>query len=182
MRLSSSRLWIFTGPIGAGKTALCQRLIVEAQGQGWDVAGIFSPGVYQDGQKVAIDALDVRGNERRRLAWRIENEESGIIHTQEWRFDPETLRWGNAVFETAIPCDFLVVDEIGPLELERGQGWIAALSAIDSRAYRLGVVVLRPSLLALAARWSPAHVLAVRRPDQPLTLSDLLGDNPLGVR
>ncbi|MCX8026029.1 MAG: hypothetical protein N3A60_12575, partial [Thermanaerothrix sp.] len=144
--------------------------------------GVLSPGVYQDGQKVAIDAVNVRSGERRRLAWRIESMESGGIHTREWRFDPSTLHWGNTVFETALPCDFLVVDEIGPLELEYGQGWIAALSAIASRAYRLGVIVLRPSLLALAARWSPAYVLAVRRPDQPLSLAELLGEDPPGVR
>ncbi|WP_322806646.1 nucleoside-triphosphatase [Thermanaerothrix sp.] len=182
MRSPVSRLWILTGSIGVGKTAICQRLVAEAQGRGWDVAGIFSPGVYQGGQKVAIDAVDVRSNERRRLAWRVTGENSAVIHTQEWRFDPETLCWGNTVFETAVPCDFLVVDEIGPLELERKQGWITALSAIASRAYRLGVVVLRPSLLALAVRWSPAHVLAIRHPDQPLTLADLLGGEPLGVR
>lgn len=182
MGLPSSRLWIFTGPIGVGKTSLCLRLIAEAQSRGWDVAGILSPGVYQEGHKVAIDAVDIRSGERRRLAWRMEGEERGVIHTQEWQFDPETLHWGNRVVETAVPCDLFVVDEIGPLELEQGAGWTAALSAIATRAYRLGVVVLRPALLALAARWSPAHVLAVRGPDQPLTLADLLEDDPLRVR
>lgn len=176
----SSHLWIFTGDIGIGKTSVCQRLVNEARSLGWDVAGILSPGLYQGGQKVAIEAVNLRSGERRTLAWRInsgEIVEGEVIHTQEWRFDPDTLQWGNNVFEVAAPCDFLVADEIGPLELERGEGWVAAFAALASRAYRLGVVVLRPSLLSHAARWAPARILVIRHPGQAVTLADLLEED-----
>lgn len=174
MKEPISHLWILTGEIGAGKTLACQRLVEEARGRGWDVAGVLSPGVYQNGQKVAIEAVDLRSSERRLLARRREVGAVTDVHTHEWGFDPTTLAWGNAVFETAVPCDLLVVDEIGPLELEQGKGWVAALAALASRAYRLGVVVLRPALLVLAARWAPVHVLAIRHPNSSIRLADLL--------
>lgn len=169
------RLWVFTGEVGAGKTLTCQHLVEEAREQGWNVAGILSPGVYQEGHKVAIEAVDLRRGERRLLARRRKTGEVAGVHTREWWFDPAALAWGNTVLETAVPCDLLVVDEIGPLELEYGQGWVAALAALASRAYRLGVVVLRPSLLPLAARWAPVHVLAIRQPNPVLRLPDLMG-------
>ncbi len=52
------------------------------------------------------------------------------------------------MLESATPCDLLIVDELGPLEFERNEGWPAGLAAIDSAAYKVGVVVIRPELLA----------------------------------
>lgn len=155
-------LWIVTGEIGAGKTRWCQQFLELARLAGWNAAGIVSPGVFENGQKVAIEAVDVRRGERRRLAVRRQQEDEGVVHTREWQFEAETMEWGNTVFQQALPCDLLIVDEIGPLELLRGEGWVAALEAIASRAYRLAVVVVRPSLLPLAEKWQPQAVITVR--------------------
>jgi nucleoside-triphosphatase THEP1 len=43
----------------------------------------------------------------------------------------------------------LIVDEIGPLELLRGEGWIEAMSVLRANDYRLAVVVVRPALVTL---------------------------------
>ena len=155
-------LWIITGEIGAGKTRWCQQFLELARQAGWDAAGILSPGLFEDGRKVAIDAVDVRSGERRRLATRRRAEDSTLIHTREWLFETETIRWGNTVFQQALPCDLLIVDEVGPLELLQGQGWVAALEVIASRAYRLAVVVVRPSLLPIVEKWQPQAVITVR--------------------
>jgi nucleoside-triphosphatase THEP1 len=47
----------------------------------------------------------------------------------------------------ATPCDVLVVDELGPLELIHGKGWIVALDILQARNYRAALVVVRPCLL-----------------------------------
>ncbi len=155
-------LWIITGEIGAGKTRWCRMFLELAQKAGWDAAGVISPAVFENGQKVAIDALDVRSGERRRLAARRQTEDPAQVHTREWRFEADTIEWGNTVFRQAVPCDLLMVDEVGPLELLQGEGWSAALEAINSRAYRLAVVVVRPSLLSIAERWQPQAVITLR--------------------
>jgi hypothetical protein len=41
----------------------------------------------------------------------------------------------------------LVIDEIGPLELLDGRGWVTALDVLRSRAYGGALVVCRPGLL-----------------------------------
>jgi hypothetical protein len=59
----------------------------------------------------------------------------------------------------AVPCGLLVVDELGPLEFERAQGWLSGLTALDSGEYELGLVVIRPELMGAAlARWPEAGI------------------------
>jgi len=67
-----------------------------------------------------------------------------------WDFDEKVLEWGSTVFSAACPCDVLFVDELGPLEIERGQGWIEAMDAVRSRLYRTCILVIRPELLPRA--------------------------------
>ena len=74
----------------------------------------------------------------------------------------ETLEWGNTILESIKSCDLFILDEIGPLEFEHGIGLIAGLDIIDSHKKIPAVVVVRPSLLALAdKRWPWAQVLDV---------------------
>jgi nucleoside-triphosphatase THEP1 len=74
----------------------------------------------------------------------------------------ETLEWGNVILENINSCDLFILDEVGPLEFEYGIGLIAGLDIIDSRKRFPSIVVVRPSLLALAdKRWPWAQVLDV---------------------
>jgi nucleoside-triphosphatase THEP1 len=159
------RLILVTGAIGCGKTTYCRQEIDAAQHAGLDVAGVLSPARFEQGVKVGIDVLDLRSGEMRPLAHLRATEAAlnaaGVI-TQRWRFDTEALAWANQVLATATPCDLLVVDELGPLELEQGRGWMAALAAIDARTFDTALIVVRNSLLALAlARWPEAGVIQI---------------------
>lgn len=154
---------LITGPRGSGKTRLCQRRADEARAAGHDVAGILSPAIFDGGDKVGIAALDLRTGERRLLARRRSPADPAVLPgTPGWVFDAATLAWADAVLAAATPCDLLVVDELGPLELERAEGWTAALTALDVGNYRAALVVVRRELLSVArARWPAAQVLDV---------------------
>ena len=156
-------LAIVTGRRGSGKTALCGRLADLARAPGWDVAGILSPGVFDGGEKVAIEALDLRSGERRRLAHRRRGDSSAAcLHTPGWVFDDTAVAWSNDILASATPCELLIVDELGILELERGQGWTAGLAAVSAGKYRYALVVVRPELLQMALmRWPHAQVMDV---------------------
>lgn len=56
----------------------------------------------------------------------------------------------------------LVVDELGPLELQRDAGLSAGIAAIDGLQQGLACVVVRPSLVDVALkRWPDAVVVDV---------------------
>jgi len=150
---------LVTGDRGAGKTLFCRALVeaVRALPGPPVVGGVLSPRVYEVAEQVGIDVEDLRTGQRRRLAsLRAPGEAPLSAATQLWRFDPEALAWGNQVLRAATPCGLLVVDELGPLELEEGRGWPAGVAAVDSGAYTVASVVVRPRLLAVAQRRWPA--------------------------
>lgn len=161
MDVNAPPLWLLTGPIGAGKTTFCRRLAQTARSQGWDAAGLLSPARMEAGRKIGILAEDLRSGEQLTLACIHSSPQAGL-HLGSWHFDERVLDWGNQVIAKSSPCDLLIVDELGPLEFNRQIGLTAALEVISRGCYKIGCVVVRPSLLAEAhARWPWARPLDI---------------------
>ena len=160
-----SRLYLLTAEIGAGKTTFCHALVDEASAAGWDTAGILCPPVFESGVKTGIRAQNLRTGESRPLAIATAfNSPLSTFHFSlgTWLFDPSIIAWGNEILAAALPCDLFIVDELGPLELIRGEGWLNALEALRQPKYKISVAVVRPSLVESAQRLFPQA--------QPLTL------------
>ncbi len=145
MDVTGSRLWIVTGPRGVGKTTFCRLLAGHARMAGWDVAGLLSPAIIEDGLKTGILAEDLRTCEQRPLASAAPHPPFDL-QLGNWFFDRASIDWGNRVLVTCLPCDLLIVDELGPLEFLRDAGWASALAVLRQPNYRLGLVVIRPEL------------------------------------
>ena len=167
MSTASSRgaVHLVTGERWAGKTTFCRVLVDEARSHsaGLAAAGVLSPKVFLRGKEAAIDVVDVASGHRRRLAaLRDEGDPRDQPSTIRWRFHADALAWGDTVLRSATPCDLLVVDEVGPLEFERGEGWIGGLAAVDSEAYGDAFVVVRSELVERALdRWPGARVIHI---------------------
>jgi len=162
---------LITGALERGKTTLCGELARQARADGWDVKGVLSPAVLEEGRKVGIDLVDLSSGERRPLAYR-ERPTDGI-HTKRWSFIKDATEWGNAILGASTPCDLLIIDELGPLELERGEGWLNGLKAMDSGGYRLALIVIRPPLLDTALKkWPDAEVIEITTPTQAFQLAE----------
>jgi nucleoside-triphosphatase THEP1 len=136
---------ILTGERGTGKTTTCGRLLRHGRELGLDCAGVLCPARFDGETKVGIDVVDARTQERRRLAE--VDELPARLRAGPYRFDDEAVAWGVAQLGMACPCDVLIVDEIGPLEMDRGEGWVNAVDVLRAREYRLAVAVVRPSLV-----------------------------------
>ncbi len=138
----TARIVILTGERGVGKSTVCHETVILAQGKGYTCGGLITIS-RPDG---ARDVLDVRNGDTRRLTLP-PDEEPAVIQGR-FRFDPATLAWGNEVLARATPCHLLVVDELGPLEMESGAGWAKAFVALHGSNFALALVVVRPELLA----------------------------------
>jgi nucleoside-triphosphatase len=149
MDMNATKRWMVTGERGAGKTSLCRLLASQARNKGWDAAGVISPGVFENGVKTGIQVEDIRRGESHPLA-SLEARGPFDLPVGKWYFDRTTLAWGNQVIANSPPCDLLIVDELGPLELLQGDGWQAALEVLSAGSYRLALVVIRPELQELA--------------------------------
>lgn len=154
-----SEIILITGEIGSGKTSFCLKIVEIARAEGIDLAGLISPGLFRDEKKVAIDVHDLRSRQQRRLAV-LNIDQDSKIQTKRWAFDPEVTAWGNRVLAKALPCDLLLIDEIGPLELNRDQGWVNGVQVVKEGDFQSALVVIRPSLVIQAqAIWQVARII-----------------------
>jgi nucleoside-triphosphatase THEP1 len=154
---------IISGHRASGKTTFCKQIVKILRSNGLDIAGLLSLPVIKQGEEIAKDAFDIRSGVRRNLgSVRLHCRATTEVQTGRWTFDTKTLDWCNTIFQSSIPCDFLVIDEIGPLEFNQGQGFIEALTALDSGEFIYGVVVIRSHLLAAALqRWPTAEIIEI---------------------
>jgi nucleoside-triphosphatase len=154
-------LTLLTGPRGSGKTSWCVRYAAHARKKDLDPGGLLSPALFHDGKKIGIDLLNIATGEQRPLARRCAHPLEGI-RLGDWCFNPATLEWGNQILRTLKNRDLILLDELGPLEFEKGTGLIAGLQLIDEMKFYQAIVVIRPELLQPAQnRWSDAEVVDV---------------------
>jgi len=138
-----------------GKTTVCQAVAELARQRGYRPGGVVTPALYDDhGAKVGLEAMDVSSGERWLLARTDPSPGSG--HHPErgprvgpYSFDPTALARALKVLRKAATagCDLLMVDEIGPLELEQGEGFAPVLDLLPPGMPTHTLIVVRPELL-----------------------------------
>lgn len=160
--------WVVTGGRGAGKTTFCRQAAALAHAASLDAAGILSPARIEAGEKTGIYVADVRTGAQRLLAAARVGEVRGFPLGR-WHFDPAAIRWADEVLVRATPCDILIIDEIGPLELDLRRGLTAWESALNSGAYRAALVVVRCELESrLRDGWEISGAIAIKSFEQAL--------------
>jgi nucleoside-triphosphatase THEP1 len=168
----AAHIVILSGERGVGKSTVCRETIALARARGYTCGGLLTLSRPDD----TLDVLDVRSGDVRRLT--IGPDASPAVIQGRFRFFPQTQAWGNLVLARTWPNHRLVVDELGPLEIERGGGWLKAFDVLRRPDFALALVVVRPELVAQAQLKLPAGATTVLtvRPDNRDDLSGhLLG-------
>jgi len=160
---------LLTGERQVGKTTVCRQVAELARELGYNPAGVLAPALLgKDGLPVAYHALMVADGEQRPLAWANGDLGKGNLqpetrnlklskggpHTSRYSFDADVLSWVIGRLQRAISqgCDLLIMDEIGPLELEQGKGLAPILSDLSAGGLPPLLLVVRPELVAQLRR------------------------------
>lgn len=166
--MSWGTLIFITGASGAGKTTLCQQVVGLLRASNVPVTGFLSLARYGvGGEKIALELEDLNTEERYLLAEVHNNESAGVGSTDvgPFVFSPDALVHAEDIIAQAPSDAVLIVDELGPLELEQARGWVGVLLRLRRGDYRAALIVVRPELFLDAQRtigvWRPCHIVVV---------------------
>jgi nucleoside-triphosphatase THEP1 len=149
---------LVSGERRVGKTTALLKVRETAIRVGLRVGGFLSVARFDDAQKTGIDLMDAASGEVMPLATMVSGAASGdptggaggVIRTGHYTFNPAALAAGRRYAEAGQDADVFLVDELGPLELLRGEGWADVIPMIRVRRFGAALVVVRPELIELS--------------------------------
>ncbi len=141
---------ILTGARGVGKSTACLKTVTLARGRGYTCGGLITLRRFGDAREV----LDLYSGTFRPLT-ALPGAAGKVVVQGQFHLLPGTLDWGNALFNDPPPRNLLVVDELGPLELEQQAGWWRGVEVLQRGDFALGVAVVRPELVAQVSALLP---------------------------
>lgn len=144
---------LLTGKPKAGKTTACWKALPGLRSGGVKMAGFISPPILDaNGKKTGIVMVDLASGKHQTFAHVAAPGESTDVGA--YRIEEHAVEWAQAVLSTALLAniDWLVIDEIGPLELQKGKGFAFALEPLaDSLRVPNALVIVRPELVGVLA-------------------------------
>lgn len=134
-----------TGKSGAGKTKVCQDIIQAAIRAGLSVFGFYCPAVFAEKEKTGIEVCLLPGGGTYLLG-SLENRENWLPIGR-WWMDPSVFDLVNEHLKKFVRSDLLLIDEVGPAEIEGNKGWPVAMNLLKEGHFQIGVVSFRPAYI-----------------------------------
>ena len=140
-------VYIITGETDSGKTTFLMNLIEELGENSLSVAGFTALSVPEDGPSGSFNILDLVSGKILPLASRRFNE--GWEQIGNFYFNPAGIQMGKEILEDPliINNDLIVVDEIGPFELD-GKVWAESLTHLLNGQNCSVLLVVREQLVS----------------------------------
>lgn len=113
---------IITGRVQEGKTSFAGRIIRNLKEKNFRIAGFLATGVHENGKRIGYNLFDIETLKEIELSNNIGNEQH--LKVGRYYFNPPGMMRGLEILKPGNLTDkqLIVVDEIGPLELD-DQGW-----------------------------------------------------------
>jgi nucleoside-triphosphatase THEP1 len=158
---------ILSGDIGSGKTTFLKGFFGRGPKSGLRLPerdGFLSLRVMEKGRVTGYDLFDLKNSTLHPLLRRSKAAAERMVG--DYRVLPEGMAAGETILRRARPSGLLVVDEVGPLELD-GRGFWPALSEILRDRTRRVLIVVRVSLVGRFSPLFAAHDVRVVPIDLP---------------
>jgi nucleoside-triphosphatase THEP1 len=148
---------IISGNIQEGKTTFVEKVINRLQRKNVKAAGFLSKVIYENGERSGYTLIDLQSKTSAELC-SIKEDKSRERYGK-FYFNAEGQELGIRILQN-IPddADYIVIDEIGPLELG-GKGWAKAIEQLTRRDSRPMIWVVREQLVEkIARKWTVGSV------------------------
>jgi nucleoside-triphosphatase THEP1 len=140
---------ILTGRVGSGKTAFLTGLLKLLPARSLFADGFVGERLFENDRLLGYDLVAVRDGRRIPFLRRAEGTGGETIGL--WRLDPRGQAAAADIIRASDPRSILIIDELGPLELE-GRGHWPALAAVLDQPGRRFLFVIRKECLNGFAR------------------------------
>jgi nucleoside-triphosphatase THEP1 len=151
-------IFILTGAVGSGKTAILKALTSSLRGVAIAFDGFLSLRVMENESGVGYDLLDLKSGQSEpflRVNGKPEGQRVGSYSVL-----PQGLALAERIINRSRAADLLIVDEIGPLELA-GKGLWPALREAMKNVQRRFCLVVREGLVDDVRGLFPGHEIEI---------------------
>jgi nucleoside-triphosphatase len=141
----NQKVFIITGSIGQGKTAMVQKVIEVFREKGITVGGIYSPRVMENSTTIGYNIIDIATCDNEEFL-RLNANES-IMEIGRYKILPKGLQKGAEILKSSNNRSnkIVVIDEVGNLECEN-QGWATSMQDLIDQPNTHLLIVIRDSL------------------------------------
>ena len=147
------QILVISGPVHGGKTTFVSMLADMLKDHGIEPCGFICKGRFTGGERSAFTLVDLEDGSE--IAFATTRKRPGWERFRRFYINPEALAKGERIARKAVRegSDLLVVDEVGPLELEGG-GWSGILEMLAVERNLMQIWVARQQIVdALRQRW-----------------------------
>ena len=137
-------IFILTGPVHSGKTTFLNKVIYALKNQGVKIDGFLSKSVGKREETHGYDLFDLK--EEKSIPYIRREGEKGWQKIGSFLFIPQGLAEAEKIILRGKDSGILIVDEIGPLELE-GKGVWPALKNVIFQPLTHYLFVVRTNIL-----------------------------------
>jgi len=140
-----SKIFIISGKQGSGKTTFLTKLIEHLHKENKLAGGIIAHGFWKNNERSGFELENIRTGEKIILCQT--DPVQGWEKFRRFYFNPEGFVFGNSALEPEYIAntDIIVIDEVGPLELE-DKGWAQAIKSLLKTTGKPVIFVVRESL------------------------------------
>lgn len=144
-------VFILSGDVDGGKTGMAGRIVDQLIKSGWNIRGLLSTKKEDDPEKHGYLIKDITSGKKSLLC--SQNPALGNIKTGRFYFSEEGLTFGRKILMQSLekPTDLVVVDELGPLELN-DKGWTPAIEQLLTNSKTPHLWIVREKLVNIIMR------------------------------
>ena len=136
--------YLITGTPGSGKTTVVQTVVERLKKKGFVPGGVYCPEIREGGSRKGFEMVDVMTGKQRILA-HVDREEGPSVSRYGVNVDNVDAMSNSAIGNALEEADFLVIDEIAPMEIYSDEFRKQVKKALDSEKPLLAVIHKRSS-------------------------------------